>query len=262
MTDRAEAARLQPPDEVGAVFMVLHYPQPGRAHRLVASMFEMGDTMAAMPGCVSVLPPMISEDESCVVGFASWTSRAVLAAADLQFGDPDQVFDGEVRPRQRFLLTPARRPSATSGAEDFSAQLNLSASPDTVSALLTSAAGVSRWWGPTEGDGAVGGTLVTSFGAHGANAMRVVEAGPSRVVWECVVPDGTPPTGHTQEWLGTTVEFDLLPARGGPGTELRFRHTGLTPRLACWEDCAAGWTYFLASLESVAQNGTGTPFAM
>jgi hypothetical protein len=57
-----------------------------------------------------------------------------------------------------------------------------------VSALFTSAAGVSRWWGPTEGDAAAGGTLVTSFGDHGVNAMRMLEAGPTRVVRESIAP--------------------------------------------------------------------------
>ena len=142
--------------------------------------------------------------------------------------------------------------------EDFTAVLNLPASPGTVSALFTSAAGVSRWWGPTEGDAAVGGTLVTSFGEHGVNAMRVLEAGPDRVVWAAVAPEGITPTGHTREWLGTTMEFDIVPA--GTGTELRFRHAGLTPRLECWEACAAAWTYFMGSIEACARTGIGTPF--
>lgn len=148
--------------------------------------------------------------------------------------------------------------TASTQAADFTAVLDLPASPDTVAALFTSATGVSRWWGPTEGDGAVGGTLVTSFGESGVNAMRVLEAGPARVVWEPVAVDGTVPTGHTGEWLGTTVEFDIVPA--GDGTTLRFRHVGLTPRLECWGDCFAGWTYFMASIEAVAKTGTGTPF--
>jgi uncharacterized protein YndB with AHSA1/START domain len=142
--------------------------------------------------------------------------------------------------------------------DDFSAVLNLSARPATVSALFTSAAGVSRWWGPTEGDGGVGGTLVTSFGESGVNAMRVLEAGPARVVWESIAVDGTTPTGHTQEWLGTTMEFDIVPA--GAGTEFRFRHAGLNERLECWDQCFAGWTYFMASIETCAETGTGTPF--
>ena len=142
--------------------------------------------------------------------------------------------------------------------EDFTAVLNLPASPATVLALFTSAVGVSRWWGPTAGDGAVGGTLTTSFGEYGVNTMRVLESGPTRVVWESIAPDGTTPTGHTQEWLGTTMEFDIVPA--GTGTELRFRHAGLTPQLECWDDCFAAWTYFTASIETFAETGTGTPF--
>jgi uncharacterized protein YndB with AHSA1/START domain len=142
--------------------------------------------------------------------------------------------------------------------EDFTAVLNLAASPATMLALFTSAAGVSRWWGPTEGDGAVGGTLVTSFGEHGVNAVRVLEAGPTRVVWESIVIDVTTATAHAPEWLGTTMEFDIIPA--GTGTELRFRHAGLTPQLRCWDDCFAGWTYFMASLETFAETGNGTPF--
>lgn len=142
--------------------------------------------------------------------------------------------------------------------EDFTAVLNLAASPDTVSALFTSADGVSRWWGPTQGDAAVGGTLVTSFGDHGVNAMLVLEAGPDRVVWEPIAVGGTTPTGHTQEWLGTRMEFDIAPSGGG--TELRFRHAGLTPQLECWDSCAAAWTYFMASIEAFAKTGTGTPF--
>jgi hypothetical protein len=141
---------------------------------------------------------------------------------------------------------------------DFAAVLNLPARPDAVSELFASAAGVSRWWGPTEGDATVGGTLVTSFGAHGVNAMRVLEAGSARVVWESVAIEGTTPTGHTREWLGTTMEFDIVPV--GAGTELRFRHAGLTQRLECWDSCAAAWTYFMASIEAFAKTGTGTPF--
>jgi uncharacterized protein YndB with AHSA1/START domain len=142
--------------------------------------------------------------------------------------------------------------------DDFAAVLTLAVQPDAVVALFTSAAGVSRWWGPTIGDGAVGGTLVISFGEHGENAVRVLEAGPARVVWKPVVADGSTPTGHTQEWLDTTIEFDIVPT--DLGTELRFRHAGLTPKLDCWSDCFDGWTHFMASIDTLARTGTGTPY--
>lgn len=142
--------------------------------------------------------------------------------------------------------------------EDFTAVLNLPADPATVSALFTSPAGVSRWWGPCEGDATAGGTLATRFGDYGINAVRVLVTGPTRVVWEAVSLEGVKPTAHTQEWLGTTMEFDIVPS--GTGTELRFRHAGLTPQLQCWDECFAGWTHFMASIETFAATGTGTPF--
>ena len=141
---------------------------------------------------------------------------------------------------------------------DFTAVLNLNADPPAVSALFTSADGVSRWWGPTEGDADAGGTLITSFGQYGANAMRVLEAGPTRIVWESIAADGHPPTGHTKEWLGTTIQFDITPA--DDRTELRFTHAGLTPQLQCWDVCVAAWTQFLGSIQSAAETGTGAPF--
>jgi len=141
---------------------------------------------------------------------------------------------------------------------DYSAVLTLPASPETVIALFTSADGVSRWWGPTEGEATVGGTLITRFGDHGVNANRVREVGPNRIVWEPIAAPGTTPTGHTQEWLGTTIEIDIRPT--DTDTELSFRHIGLTPALDCWDDCYNGWTYFMSSIETYANTGTGTPF--
>ncbi|MCW2544772.1 MAG: hypothetical protein JWM40_2324 [Frankiales bacterium] len=148
------------------------------------------------------------------------------------------------------------RSTATSN-QDFTAMIALPARPEVVAELFTSAAGVSRWWGPTEGDASVGGTLATSFGEYGINAMRVLEAGPNRVVWESVALEGVRPTEHVQEWLGTTMEFDMVPSE--IGTELQFRHVGLTPQLACWDDCYAGWTHFMASIQQLAETGTGNP---
>jgi hypothetical protein len=148
--------------------------------------------------------------------------------------------------------------TTTTDTEDFFAVLSLPTSPETVLGFFTSAAGVCRWWGPTEGDGNVGGVLVTSFGEHGSNAMRVVESGPARVVWKPIAPAGASATGHTQEWLDTRVEIEVSPASAG--AELRFRHVGLTRQLECWEPCVAAWTYFMSSIKALATTGSGTPF--
>ncbi len=148
--------------------------------------------------------------------------------------------------------------NSSTRTEDYSAVLNLPVSPEAVAALFASADGVSRWWGPTEGDATADGTLITRFGDHGVNATRVQEAGTNRIVWEPIAAPGTTPTGHTQEWLGTTIEIDIRPTDAG--AELRFRHIGLTPRLDCWDACQDAWTYFMSSIETCAKTGTGTPF--
>ncbi|WP_433040998.1 SRPBCC family protein [Dactylosporangium sp. CS-033363] len=141
---------------------------------------------------------------------------------------------------------------------DFTYEMDLPMEPAAVAALFTSADGVSRWWGPTEGDGAAGGVLVTSFGPYGANAVRVLESGPHRVVWESIAPDGTTPTGHTAEWLGTHMQYDIQGTE--TGSRLHFRHAGLTPDLACWDACVAAWNQFMASIRTLAETGSGSPF--
>ena len=63
---------------------------------------------------------------------------------------------------------------------------------------------------------------------------------------------------HTPEWIGTTIVFDVTPA--GDGTELRFRHHGLTPQLECFDMCDAGWTHYLTSLVDYVDRGAGHPY--
>ena len=63
---------------------------------------------------------------------------------------------------------------------------------------------------------------------------------------------------HTPEWVGTTIVFDVTPAAGG--TELRFRHHGLTPQLECFDMCHEGWTHYLASLVGYVDCGAGHPY--
>jgi uncharacterized protein YndB with AHSA1/START domain len=147
---------------------------------------------------------------------------------------------------------------STTRTADYTAVLDLPADPAAVAALLASADGISRWWGPTEGDASAGGTFVTSFGDYGVNANHVREVGPDRVVWEPTSVPSTRPTDHTGEWQGTTIEFDLAPSDAG--TQLHFRHVGLTPQLVCWDGCYDGWNYFLSSIQTWAETGTGTPF--
>lgn len=135
---------------------------------------------------------------------------------------------------------------------DYQARMTLSASPDVVFEALTTTAGLAAWWTPVTGNGLAGGELTFSFGPDSQAVMRVdaAERGVG-VRWTnlaCIVED----------WVGTTVRFDLEATAAG-GTELRFRHAGLTPRLACYRDCESGWDHFIPSLRAYVETGTGNP---
>ncbi len=135
---------------------------------------------------------------------------------------------------------------------DYTAQLELTASPDTVFDALTTTAGLTAWWTPASGSGLAGGELTFHFGPGSAAVMRVDKAEPGvGVRWTnvaCMVED----------WVGTTISFDLEPLPSG-GTRVHFRHGGLTPKLECFDDCKSGWDHFIPSFAAYAETGTGHP---
>lgn len=143
----------------------------------------------------------------------------------------------------------------------FRRQLDIAASPDTVYAALTTAAGLRGWW--TENcdvDTAVGGQLHFRFGQT-RKTLRIDSLVPAReVIWTCtaahIAVDRLTDKG---EWVGTRLVFRLTPRAGG-GTHLDFTHEGLTPALACHDLCRDGWQHFLGSLQQLAETGRGTPW--
>lgn len=90
--------------EMSFVFMVMHWPEASRLSSLARSMAEMRDTMLAVPGCEEVDPPYVTDDGTCLVGISRWVSREAFLASGITTRPADEVVEGEVRPRQRFLL--------------------------------------------------------------------------------------------------------------------------------------------------------------
>jgi quinol monooxygenase YgiN len=86
------------------VFMVFHWPEAGNRDALARSMNEMGDALGALPGCIAVDPPYLTDDGNCLVGISKWESRQAFVASGITLRPPDEVVEGESRPRQRFLL--------------------------------------------------------------------------------------------------------------------------------------------------------------
>jgi heme-degrading monooxygenase HmoA len=90
------------------VFMVFHWPEPGRRDTLAQEMREMRGLLSEMPGCVAVDPPYLTEDGECLVGISRWESREAFQASGITLGRPDRIVPGETRPRQRFFLDELR----------------------------------------------------------------------------------------------------------------------------------------------------------
>jgi uncharacterized protein YndB with AHSA1/START domain len=137
--------------------------------------------------------------------------------------------------------------------QDYQSRLTLTASADVVFEALTTIHGLAAWWTPVTGEGLTGGELTFSFGPAAQAVMRVdaAERGVG-VLW-------TNLACHVEDWVGTTLHFDIEAMPTG-GTELRFRHAGLTPRLECFSECKSGWDHFIPSLRAYVETGTGNPW--
>jgi uncharacterized protein YndB with AHSA1/START domain len=140
----------------------------------------------------------------------------------------------------------------TKSAEDFQRTGTFTSSADAVHEAVCTTAGIEGWWGSTIGSAGEGGTFEVGFGSDRLIVMEAVSVDARRVEWKV---ERAP---HTPEWDGTTIVFELEPAE--TGTELRFRHHGLSPQLECFDMCNEGWTHYLASLVDYVDHGAGHPY--
>jgi uncharacterized protein YndB with AHSA1/START domain len=141
---------------------------------------------------------------------------------------------------------------------DYVSELEIDASPEAVFDALTTLSGLAGWWTTVTGSGLAAGELRFVFDGDGDGnvplIMQVTAAQrPATVRWTCVE------YRHLPDWAGTTLSFDVQPRQAG-GCAVKFRHTGLTPRLACYRDCSNGWDHFLPSLVEFVESGQGRPW--
>jgi heme-degrading monooxygenase HmoA len=89
------------------VFMVFHYPEPGRRDDLVRAMKAMTAELRGLPGCLEVGAWQDSQSDR-LVGISSWESReAFLAAGMAVTPSGGEAPEGERLPRERFYLDEA-----------------------------------------------------------------------------------------------------------------------------------------------------------
>ena len=124
------------------------------------------------------------------------------------------------------------------------------ATPEKVYDALTTVEGLAGWrTDDTKGDGEVGGGLAFRFPVGGFD-MEVVELRPSeRVTWRVV--------GGPEEWIGTTVEWDLR--HEGDHTIVLFAHRGWAEPVEFMHHCSTKWAVFLLSLKQLVETGQGAP---
>jgi uncharacterized protein YndB with AHSA1/START domain len=141
-------------------------------------------------------------------------------------------------------------------AADYAREFTVGRSVERLFDCIATREGLRGWWTSlVSGSDAVGGTLHLEFEGMVEHIDMYVEAAqrPSKVVWSIVEHSSL------DEWTGTKVCFTLS-AKGANACTLTFRHDGLSPKLACYEDCEAGWDHFLGSLVSFVERGKGEPF--
>ncbi len=143
---------------------------------------------------------------------------------------------------------------------DYAKRITVRAPRERVFDALATLEGLRGWWTiDVTGSPAVGSEL--QFGFDDVDewiAMRVDRAEkPCCVEWTCVGQRHGPE--HDAEWVGTRVIFAVVD-RVREACELSVRHIGLTPKLACYEQCENGWDHFIASLAAYVERGQGSPF--
>ena len=126
--------------------------------------------------------------------------------------------------------------------------------PAPVYGALATVEGIDGWWSRdgVRGESAEGSELEFYFGQpEPAAVMRVTRLAPgTNVTWHCV--------GGADEWVGTTLTFDLTPV--DEGTAVLFSHADWRDPTEFMAHCSARWAYFLLSLKSYQESGKGTPF--
>ncbi len=134
-------------------------------------------------------------------------------------------------------------------------RVGINAPQERVYAAVATREGLASWWTRrVEGDATPGGTLRFFFDAPNEPrvVVEVVEAdAPRRVAWKCV--------DSAEEWIGTTMTFDLKPGADGE-TVLLFTHADWREPVEFMHHCSTKWGYFLLGLKASFEGGAATPY--
>lgn len=127
--------------------------------------------------------------------------------------------------------------------------VRIKASPEEVYEKIATSVGVAEWFAEalytTDKD-----TGELRLSLWGETDFIVTENSPaSRIVWHC--------TSKDNPWFETDITFELRAE--SDKTLVVFDHAGWPEISDLYRDCAMSWAYFLESLRSLIEDGSGTP---
>jgi uncharacterized protein YndB with AHSA1/START domain len=138
---------------------------------------------------------------------------------------------------------------------DLTISITVSKSPQEVYNAIKD---VKAWWiGDIKGNGdKVGSEFTYRYKNFHESAQKVIELVPNkRVAWR-VEDANLSFAKNKSEWKGTEIIFEIMPK--GDQTEIQFTHKGLTPELECFDNCSAGWEFYvIKSLKNLLTQGEG-----
>jgi Activator of Hsp90 ATPase homolog 1-like protein len=139
--------------------------------------------------------------------------------------------------------------------QDFTTSILVDKSPAEVFEAVNNVRG---WWqGEIEGNThKLDDEFTYRMGEFHVSKQKVVALIPGqKVVW-LVTESKINFVADKNEWLNTTISFDIMPA--DEKTKLTFTHHGLVPKIACYEGCSGAWGQLVEkSLHSLITTGQG-----
>ena len=140
---------------------------------------------------------------------------------------------------------------------DFNTTFSVDQTPETVFNAINNVRG---WWS----ENIEGGTdkLNDEFTYEVKDlhccTMKLIEVVPNKKVVWLVLDNYFSFTHDKTEWIGTTIEFDII--QNDDKTQVHFTHRGLVPGHECYEICFDAWTgYINGSLRNLITSGKGEP---
>jgi len=149
---------------------------------------------------------------------------------------------------------PGLAPSVSAGTGDYTYEMQVPVPLPKIIEALTDAGVISRWWTAVNRTERRGDEVQLYMGGEAPAVVCTIEqtSGTGEVTWtvtDCPV---------MADWVGTKPSFSVQPNADGT-TTIAFRHIGLSPALACFDQCRAGWNHFMPSLHQFLETGVGRP---